>query len=86
MISYWENFGEDIDSNRGKKVLIYELTNDDTPAIRNELYRLLRQDEYKYSDTVWIQLLDPATGDMIDFEVEISEYISREQFERIIHE
>jgi len=80
MISYWEYYGTDIDGNRSLKVLQHELTAEDTGYIREEIFIKLREDEYDYSDSIMVTLISHM-GEVVDFEVEINEYITKNEFD-----
>jgi len=82
MISYWEDYGQDIDGNRGLKVLRHEVTDEDTADIRDEIFNNLREDKYSYTDSMMITLSFHMGGE-VDFEVEISEYITESEFDKV---
>ena len=56
------------------------LLTSDTPAVRKEIFRLLRDDVYSYNDSIWIQLMSPLKH-LVDFDVLINEYITKKEFE-----
>ncbi len=74
------NYGSDIDGNRGTTVRDYELDNDDTSAVRQEIFDILKERDYDYSDSVAITLICPITEQDIQFDVEISSYITKREF------
>ena len=78
-----KSWGRDIDGNRGTTLVEHELDNGDTPEIREELFRILREDEYEYKDEVWVQLMCPISEEMIDFDVDIAEYITKAEFDSV---
>ena len=84
MVSHVDkNYGADADGNRGITVIDYELTTDDTPAIREEIFDLLRADDYDYTDSITVVLIDTITENEIEFRVAIQEYITKNQFDKI---
>lgn len=69
------NYGADIDGNRGIKVYEYEIEESDGYEIVKQLREAL--DEGANADGVFeVSLLCPYTEEMIDIEVTISDYIT----------
>jgi len=84
MVSYVDkNYGADADGNRGITVIDYELTTDDTPAIREQIFDLLGKNCYDYTDSITLFLIDPIAENEIEFRVPIQEYITKNQFDKI---
>jgi hypothetical protein len=77
MITYIENYGEDIDGNRGVPTRMYELEPSDRDmvieAIQDQVPYLL--DDYDSSTTAEIELLCPITDNMITIEIYIGDWL-----------
>jgi len=81
MISYWEHYGADADGNRSARIRVHDLDSDDEDDIREEIFVHLMEDEYDYNDTVKVTL-SSHMGEEVEFEVDISEYLSEEEFNK----
>ena len=76
MRSYYDNYGEDIDGNRGVRTLIHELTKDDDEEIKaqvQEYLSTLEEDEDPDS-TLDIVLICPTTEEDVYFTIKIKDY------------
>ena len=84
-----DTYGADADGNRSVTTYDYELDKHDNEAIRDELERIIVEDEYDYLDEVVVQLQAPYHSEvpfenMISFKVFISEYLTKNEFDSII--
>ena len=78
MTKYKENYGQDIDGNRGVDIWLYELEPTDRPYVQDALESLLaRGEEIGYMDEVEICIDD------ILFTITPSEWYTNKQWEEI---
>ena len=75
------SYGSDIDGNRGTTTVEYELTSEDTQEVRDQIFRLLEEDEYEYTESMHIYLMCDYTEEMIEFSIEIAEYMTKVEFD-----
>ena len=76
MRAYYENYGEDIDGNRGQKKLFYEIDDDDEEEIKaqvQEYLSTLKEDEDP-DDTIEVVLICPITEEDVYFTIKIKDY------------
>ena len=76
MRSYYENYGEDIDGNRGQKMWFYEIDDDDEEEIKarvQEYLSVLEEDEDP-GDTLEVVLISPITEEDVYFTIKIKDY------------
>ena len=76
MRAYYENYGEDIDGNRGQKKWFYELDDDDEEEIKarvQEYLNVLEEDEDP-GDTLEVVLISPITEEDVYFTIKIKDY------------
>ena len=77
MRAYYENYGEDIDGNRGVRTLIHELTKDDDEEIKAQVAEYLSTvEEDKGPDsTLDIVLICPITEQDVYFTIRVADYV-----------
>lgn len=76
MVRYIENYGEDIDGNRGKAQIFYQIEQSDEDDIKaqvEEYLATLEEDEDE-DTTLDIVLIDPISEEDIYFTVNIKDY------------
>ena len=77
MHSYIENYGEDIDGNRGQKMWFHEIDDDDEEEIKaqvQEYLSTLEEDEDPDS-TLDIVLIRPITEEDVYFTIRVADYV-----------
>ena len=77
MRSYCENYGEDIDGNRGQKMRFYELDDNDEEEIKaqvQEYLSTLKEDEDPDS-TLDIVLICPITEKEVYYTIRVADYV-----------
>ena len=76
MRAYYENYGEDIDGNRGVRTLIHELTKDDDEEIKARVQEYLSVLEAAEDpdDTLEVLLVSPITEEDVYFTIKIKDY------------
>ena len=77
MRSYCENYGEDIDGNRGQKMWFYELDDNDEEEIKaqvQEYLSTLEEDEDPDS-TLDIVLICPITKKDVYYTIRVADYV-----------
>ena len=77
MRSYCENYGEDIDGNRGQKMRFYELDDNDEEEIKaqvQEYLSTLEEDEDPDS-TLDIVLICPITKKDVYYTIRVADYV-----------
>ena len=77
MRSYYENYGEDIDGNRGQKRWFYELDDNDEEEIKaqvQEYLSTLKEDEDPDS-TLDIVLICPITEKEVYYTIRVADYV-----------
>ena len=77
MRAYYENYGEDIDGNRGVRTLIHELTKDDEEEIKAQVQEYLStlEEGEDPSTTLDIVLICPITEEDVYFTVRVTDYV-----------
>ena len=75
------NAFSDADGNRGTTTVEYELTSEDTQEVRDQIFRLLEEDEYEYTESMHIYLMCEIAEEMIGFDIDIAEYITKAEFD-----
>lgn len=78
MTCYKENFGEDIDGNRGQSMWFYDLDEDDTDDILDyieENTELMDTPRNEWPKTITVTLLSRYTDEWVDFEIDPRKYI-----------
>ena len=76
MRSYYDNYGEDIDGNRGQKRWFHEIDDDDEEEIKarvQEYLSVLEEDEDP-DDTLEVVLISPITEEDVYFTIKIKDY------------
>lgn len=76
MRAYYENYGEDIDGNRGVRTLIHELTKDDDEDIKAQVAEYLStlEEDEDPDPTLDIVLICPITEEDVYFTIKIKDY------------
>ena len=76
MRAYYENYGEDIDGNRGVRMLIHELTKDDDEDIKAQVQEYLStlEEDEDPDPTLDIVLICPITEEDVYFTIKIKDY------------
>ena len=76
MRSYYENYGEDIDGNRGQKMWFYEIDDDDEEEIKAQVQEYLStlEEEEDPDSTLDIVLICPITEEDVYFTIKIKDY------------
>ena len=78
MNSFREYYGQDIDGNRGEVRHIHELEESDNEKIKEQLLGLKGQ--VGYDETTTIDLCSDLTGDNVEFDIKVSDYLSVEEY------
>jgi len=87
MIEYKDtNYGVDADGNRGITIWEYEIEDGDFEEIKEQIIMQLWEDCIPYTSTTTIYLVSQSTDEEIDFEVEVSEYLTQEEYNKIMEE
>jgi hypothetical protein len=71
MKTWLENYGEDVDGNRGRLTRFYELEDSDTPEIIKQIKALAEPEQ----ELMVVTLVCPETGEDIDFEIKVKDYV-----------
>ena len=76
MRAYYENYGEDIDGNRGVRTLIHELTKDDEEEIKAQVQEYLStlEEDEDPDDELEVVLISPVTEEDVYFTIKIKDY------------
>ena len=76
MIAYYENYGEDIDGNRGVRTLIHELTKDDDEDIKAQVAEYLStlEEDEDPDYELEVVLISPITEEDVYFTIKIKDY------------
>jgi len=82
MISYWEDYGCDADGNRSARIRMHEIDSEDDEDIKDSILVQLMEDEYDFNDSITVTL-SSHMGEEVDFEVDISTYLSEEEFNKV---
>ena len=77
MRAYYENYGEDIDGNRGVRTLIHELTKDDEEEIKAQVQEYLStlEEDEDPDPTLDIVLICPITEEDVYFTIRVVDYV-----------
>ena len=77
MRSYYENYGQDIDGNRGQKTLIHELTKDDDEEIKAQVQEYLStlEEAKDPDDNLEVVLICPITEEDVYFTIRVADYV-----------
>ena len=77
MRAYYENYGEDIDGNRGVRTLIHELTKDDDEEIKAQVQEYLStlEEDEDPDPTLDIVLICPLTEKDVYFTIRVADYV-----------
>ena len=77
MHSYWEDYGQDIDGNRGQRILIRELDSDDDELIVEQIKEYLStlEEDEDPSETLEVLLICPKTDEDVYFTIRIADYV-----------
>lgn len=77
MRAYYENYGEDIDGNRGVRTLIHELTKDDDEDIKAQVAEYLStlEEDEDPDPTLDIVLICPITEQDVYFTIKVADYV-----------
>jgi len=78
MNSFREHYGQDIDGNRGVVRYEHELEDSDDEVIKEQLLDLKGQVDY--DETTTISLCSDSTGDNVEFDIKVSDYLSIEEY------
>lgn len=85
MICYYDNYGSDIDNNRGSGRWECELEKSDEPEILRQLYeQLVDQTETEKVvelEPCVITMINPYTDDDVHFDVEPKDFISQREWD-----
>lgn len=73
MITWVENYGEDIDGNRGVEMHFYDIEDGDKYEITEQIKACLEQEPELKAMTV--TLVCPVTQAKVDFEVNVKDYL-----------
>jgi len=68
-----KNYGSDIDGNRGIRMEFYELQKSDEPEIVRQIKEAI--EDGNYDDTIVVQIECQETGEMIDFDIDVKDYV-----------
>ena len=76
MLSYYENYGQDIDGNRGQKMLFHETDKDDEDEIKAQVQEYLStlEEDEDPDDTIEVVLICPLTEEDVYFTVKVGSY------------
>lgn len=78
MLRYTENYGEDIDGNRGEMRVFYEIEQSDEETIKEQVQEYLsslNEDEDEDPDTeLDIVLIDPVSEEDVYFTINVKDY------------
>ena len=76
MRSYIENYGEDIDGNRGQKMWFHEIDKDDEDDIKAQVQEYLStlEEDEDPDDTIEVVLICPNTEEDVYFTVKVGSY------------
>lgn len=69
-----ENYGEDIDGNRGILMVSYELDEDDAPEIEKQLRDYLEESGEHPEPPFTVYLIDPITDEDVEMEIDPEDY------------
>ena len=77
MRAYYENYGEDIDGNRGVRTLIHEIDNDDEEEIKAQVQEYLStlEEDEDPGQTLDIVLICPITEEDVYFTINVADYV-----------
>jgi len=78
MNSFRDHYGQDVDGNRGVVRYEHELEDSDDAAIKEQLLELKGQVDY--DETTTIDLCSDLTGDNVEFDVKVSDYLDVEEY------
>ena len=78
MREYRDIYGADADGNRGVPYYEFEIEKSDYEEIKYEIITNLEDEEY--SDTIEIHLLSALTDELIEFTVDISDYLTEQEY------
>ena len=67
------NYGADADGNRGIRMEFYELEKSDEPEIVRQIKEAIEEGDD--SDTIVVQIECQETGEMIDFDIDMKDYV-----------
>jgi len=76
MLSYTENYGSDLDGNRGELRTFYTIEDSDYDTIADQVHEyisMVNHDEIE--ETLEVVLIDPITEECIYFTVDIKDYL-----------
>jgi len=68
-----KNYGADADGNRGIRMEFYELEKSDEPEIVRQIKEAI--EDGNYDDTIVVQIECQETGEMIDFDIDVKDYV-----------
>ena len=76
MRAYYENYGEDIDGNRGQKMWFHEIDDDDEEEIKAQVQEYLStlEEDEDPDDTIEVVLICPNTEEDVYFTVKVGSY------------
>ena len=77
MRAYYENYGEDIDGNRGQKMWFHEIEADDEEEIKAQVQEYLStlEEDEDPGQTLDIVLICPITEEDVYFTVRVADYV-----------
>jgi len=76
MLSYTENYGSDLDGNRGELRTFYTIEDSDYDTIADQVHEYISTfDKEEHGDTLEIVLIDPITEECVYFTVNIDDYL-----------
>ena len=77
MRAYYENYGEDIDGNRGQKMLFHETDKDDEDEIKAQVQEYLStlNEDDDPDDKIEVVLICPLTEKDVYFTIKVADYV-----------
>ena len=77
MLTYTENYGEDIEGNREHLMMFWELEKDDEPYILEQIkeYQEGLDDDEELPDTIEVSFICPITEEMVYFDIKPRDFL-----------
>ena len=73
------NYGADADGNRGTREVFYELDDSDEPEIISQIIEYIESTGELPDNPFTVRLIDPISEDDIDFEINPTDYLSKQE-------